>query len=183
MHGDFGDGAEAGFLHGLEQQIVSLLPGLFRHHEVRRVEVDGIDALRLHEFQNLHVVAGGGRDTLYLFVVHDDEAILLHFEPFYQFAALHYAIAMGTEGLLFNAAVANAVNLIEADALGPRGRKQTHRYGDETESDVAFPNRGCHMVFLLSACSIRMKRLRFRAVSKTISRQAVWSNLGGTCAL
>src|ERR1700722_8915531 len=62
VHGDFRDSSVTGFFHGLGQEVISLLAGIFGSDIVRRVEIDGIDFFELDEFENVH---GARRIGLY----------------------------------------------------------------------------------------------------------------------
>src|SRR5271163_4256861 len=52
VHGDLGDGDVLALFERLGQQRVGTPPGFFRHHVVRRLEVDRIDVGRLHKFED-----------------------------------------------------------------------------------------------------------------------------------
>ncbi len=140
VHGDLCDGGISRLAHGFEQKVIRLLAGFFGDHEIRRIVIDGVDAVGFDEFRDLHGVAGSGRDGFDLFVVDDDVAVFLYFEAFDQFAAFDHAIALGAEGLLFDSAATNVVNLVKADAFGARGGEETNGDGDEPERDEALPN-------------------------------------------
>ena len=104
--------------------MIGLFAGIFSDHEIRSVEIDGIDTLGLDEFEDLHGVAGGGRDALDFVFIDDDVAVLFDFVTLDQFAALHHALADGAIGLLFDAAAAFLMDLVETDAFGAGRREQ-----------------------------------------------------------
>src|SRR5581483_1920753 len=144
MHGDLRNGTEAGLAHGFKQQMVRLLASFFRHHKVRCVKVDGIDAFRFDELKDLHVVAGGGRNLLHFFVIDDDVSIFFDFEAFDQLTAFNDPVALRAKRLLLDTASADLMNLVKAYALRTRRREQTDRNGNQSEGDISFPDCGSH---------------------------------------
>ena len=79
-------------------------------------------------------------NVLYAFVIDDDVSFFFYFVALHEFTAFDDAIAVRTKGLLFDAAAANSVDLVETDPLRPCRRKQAHRNSDETKRDVTLPN-------------------------------------------
>src|SRR5208282_2279349 len=62
--------------------------------------------------------------------------------------ALHNALVSGAPERLFHPRHAFLVKLVKADALGARRRKQLDGNGNQSEGEIAFPNRRCHGISL-----------------------------------
>ena len=66
------------------------------------------------------------------------------FVALHDFIALHHAIVGGTVVLLLDPLQVVAVQHIERDARAARAGEKPHRHGDQAESEISRPNRGCH---------------------------------------
>src|SRR5260370_3008761 len=144
MHVKLGDGGVLGFLHCFEKQLVSLFAGIFGSSVIRSVEVERIDLIGLNELQYFHGTRGGRIELVQFLFGEENILIFLVFESLYDFVALDLPIASGAELRLANARVTHLVELVEADALCSRRRKEPDGNRYEAKSEMALPHRSCH---------------------------------------
>ena len=92
VHGQLGDCDVFTFLERLGQQRIRTASGFLRHHVIRRLEIDGIDFTRFHEFENLHRLRSLGLDLLDLFRLDDHIFVLAIFIALHDLAAVEHLV-------------------------------------------------------------------------------------------
>ena len=144
VHGQLGNRGPPGLFHRLDQQLVSLAPGVFRDHVIRGVEVERVYVGEVHEFLDFHGARRRGRDLLNLFVFHQHVLALLVLVSLDDLRALDHALARGTVERLTDPRLAHLVKLVESDVFGARGGEQTHRHRNQAKGKISLPDRGRH---------------------------------------
>jgi hypothetical protein len=144
VHHDFGDRNVLALGQRLLQQRIRTASGLLRHEVVRRLEVDGVDLVFLHEFEDLHRLGGLRLDALDLLRLDDHVFALAIFVSFDYLAALDNALVDRAIELLLDAAEVVAMQHVEADVITARAGEKAYRHRDETEGQITRPHRRWH---------------------------------------
>src|SRR2546430_1190564 len=114
------------------------------HHVIRRLEVDRIDIVLLHEFQNLHRLGGLRFDLLDLLRLNYYVFIFSVLISLHNLATLNNPIVIWTIKLLLDAREVITVQHMEGNARTTRTGEKPYRHGNQAEGKIARPNRGRH---------------------------------------
>ena len=120
------------------------MPGVLRRGVIGSVEVERVYLVALDELQNLHRSRRRWIQFIQLFFRKQHILVFLVFESLDNLGAFDLAIAGGAELRLADARMANLMELIQADALGPGCGKQPNRDGNQPECEMPLPHRCRH---------------------------------------
>ena len=128
MHRNLCNGRVRRLFHRHHQQFVCLRSALFGPNVIRRVEIQWVHLVHLHELQNLHYVRRRRLNLVELLLREQHILILFVLVALHNFRAFHISVARRAHQRLLQPRIAHFVQLIEADSFAARGREQTHRY-------------------------------------------------------
>src|SRR5580704_3638727 len=130
VHGNFCYARVARLFHGFHQKLIGPLASLFGENVIRSIEIDGIDFVEFDELENFHAVRGFRLYFVELFLGEEQVLAFFVLVALLDLRAFYHAVAGWAEQGLFQARVTDFVELVEANSLGSRRRRETNGYRD-----------------------------------------------------
>src|SRR5260370_32189925 len=151
MHGDFRNGVPSGLGKRRHKKYVGFGGLVFRGVIVRTFKEHRVDLIAAYELQDVHGCRRRRRDLLQFLIFDHDGLVLTGFVTLYDVGPVNELVFLSAVPDFFDPRQIFLVQHVKLHPFRPRGRKEPHGEGNESETDKSFSDGRRHAQLLFGS--------------------------------